>query len=109
MRKAALATIAGGLALLGGAGPVEAGSAVPWGMWYTEGGGEQLYVGNDGCGFGANGQWTVTGTCSWNASNAGGILTIRYYHVTDYANVYFNVIWRGQGVITVEGDVFYRQ
>lgn len=106
---AALRAGAVAAAALTGAGPADAGSAVPWGMWSTAHGEEMLYVGNGGCAFGANGQWTVSGSCRWNASSAGGILTIRYYHVIDYANVYFNVLWQGRGVITVEGDYFYRQ
>ncbi|HEY3800773.1 MAG TPA: hypothetical protein VGL58_20660 [Caulobacteraceae bacterium] len=95
---------------LASAGPALAQSSPPFGYWSTADGGERLLIqANATCSLADQyGRPTTSGSCSWNASYAGGILTIMSSQLYKPAPVYFNVIWVNQNCITVDGDVFYR-
>jgi len=107
MAASALAASALGLA----ATPALAQSAPPVGFWTTADGSEQLLITQSGqCSLADRyGRPTTSGSCSWNASYAGGILTIMSAQLYRPAPIYFNVIWVNQNTIRVEGDVFYRR
>ena len=91
--------------------PALAQSAAPVGFWSTADGGEQLLITQSGeCSLADRyGRPTTSGSCSWNSSYAGGILTIMSNQLYRAAPIYFNVVWVNQGVIRVQGDVFYRR
>ena len=97
--------------LLSGAGPAHAQAAPPIGFWVTQDGGERLLITAGGeCSLAdGNGRITTSGSCSWNSTSRGGILTIMSNQLYRPAPIYFNVVWVNQGVITVQGDVFYRR
>ena len=89
--------------------PALAAAPPPVGYWTTQDGGEELYVWASGCRFAANGGTQVAGDCGWNASSAGGILTITYPGYTAPGHVYFNIVYVDQNTISVFGDIFYRR
>jgi hypothetical protein len=91
--------------------PVQAAAPMPLGYWVTDGGGERLLIQqNLQCSFEfPRANFIVSGSCSWNASSNGGILTIINVNQYQPAPVYYNVIWVDEQTITVEGDVFHRQ
>jgi hypothetical protein len=93
------------------AAPALAQSAPPVGFWTTQDGSEQLLITQSGqCSLADRyGRPTTSGPCSWNASYAGGILTVMSQQLYRPAPIYFNVIWVNQNTIKVEGDVFYRR
>jgi hypothetical protein len=108
-----IAAAASGLVLTGMAGAASAQqpSPPPVGFWATADGSEQLLVTQSGaCSLAdRTGRPTTSGSCSWNASYAGGILTVISSQLYQPAPVYFNVIWVNQNTIKVQGDVFYRK
>jgi hypothetical protein len=83
-------------------------SPPPFGFWATNSG-ETLLVSASQCSLALNGKITTSGSCSWNATYAGGILTIMSNQLYRPAPVYFNVIWVNQQTITVNGDTFSRR
>ena len=91
--------------------PVHAAAPMPFGYWTTDDGGERLLIEQSfQCSFEfprANSM--VGGSCSWNASSNGGILTIINVNQYQPAPIYYNVIWVDEQTITVEGDVFHRR
>jgi hypothetical protein len=104
----AAAVLGAGL-LAASAGVAQAESPPPFGFWTTPDGGEQLLVTQGGqCSLADGyGQITTSGSCSWNATSGGGILTIMSDQQFQRAPVYFNVIWVNNTAITVNGDPFY--
>ena len=83
---------------------------VPLGFWTTADGGERLLV-QPGpfCSFVATAGTNVGGTCGWNPSSRGGILSIWYSTIGGPAQVQFNIVWINQTTISVWGDTFYRR
>lgn len=100
-----------GLALAAAATAAHAQSAPPFGFWTTADGSEQLLITQSAqCSLADRyGRPTTSGSCSWNPSYAGGILTIMSSQLYKPAPIYFNVIWVNQTTIKVNGDVFYRR
>jgi hypothetical protein len=100
-----------GLSLAAAATAAHAQSPPPFGFWTTADGSEQLLITQSAqCSLAdRNGRPTTSGSCSWNASYAGGILTIMSSQLYKPAPIYFNVIWVNQTTIRVNGDVFYRR
>jgi hypothetical protein len=83
-------------------------AAAPTGVWATVGNGETLVVQNGYCKLTGNGgQIGAIGSCSWNPSAQGGILTIMSTLTYKPAPVYFNVTWIDQKTINVSGDIFH--
>lgn len=110
--------VAAGLALVAATATPFANSFVahaesppPFGFWVTADGGEQLLITQDAqCSLADGyGNITTSGSCTWNATYAGGIMTIYSNQLYQPAPIYFNVLWVDPSTITVEGDVFYRQ
>jgi hypothetical protein len=97
--------------LIFAAAPALAQAAPPVGFWVTRDGSEQLLITQNGqCSLAdRNGRPTTSGSCSWNSSSRGGILTIMSQQLYRPAPIYFNVVWVDQNTISVEGDIFYRR
>ena len=89
--------------------PAFAEAPPPLGYWATQDGSEELLVSASGCRFHAVQGTDVVGTCSWNATSGGGILTITYPGYTGPQHVYFNIVYVNQTTISVFGDIFYRR
>ena len=79
----------------------------PVGVWDSDSG-EHLVIGQT-CGIAANGVTGAVGSCSWNPTGQGGILTIINVNAYQPAPVYFNVVWINASTISVSGDTFHRQ
>ena len=79
----------------------------PVGVWDSDSG-EHLVIGQT-CGIAANGVTGAVGSCSWDPTGAGGILTIINVNAYQAAPVYFNIVWIDASTISVEGDTFHRQ
>lgn len=88
--------------------PAVAQSPPPLGFWATNSG-ETLLVSASLCSLALNGKITTSGSCSWNPSYAGGILTIMSNQLYRPAPIYFNVIWVNPQTIKVNGDTFARR
>ncbi|MCW5746491.1 MAG: hypothetical protein KIT36_09860 [Alphaproteobacteria bacterium] len=94
--------------VLAAATPALAQAPPPIGHWRSRTSTAQLLVYQNGsCAF--LGTQPVQGTCSWNASSRGGILTLQYPMPLEPGKIYFNIIWVNQTTITVFGEYFYRQ
>ena len=95
-------------ALLAGIAPASAQAPAPLGHWRSGTSTAQLYVyPNGNCAF--LGTRPVQGTCSWNPTSRGGILTLMYPMPLEPGKIYFNVVWVNQATISVFGELFYRQ
>ena len=85
------------------------GAPAPVGNWRAENLPVTLWVNGDGsCGTNMAGT-VVTGTCFWQPTSVGGILTLRYatptVTQTFYNNLYYGVTWVNQSRIFVRcGD-----
>ena len=83
---------------------------VPLGYWTTADNSEQLLIqAGPFCSFVATAGTNVGGSCGWNPSARGGILSIWYSTIGGPAQVQFNIVWINQTTISVWGDVFYRR
>jgi hypothetical protein len=90
--------------------PALAQAPPPFGHWATSPASEELYVYQNGtCGFFFKGKLQVSGSCSWNPSSAGGILTISYPMPLRPGLVRYNIVWVNRTTIKVWGDVFHRK
>jgi hypothetical protein len=98
------------LLLTGITASAAAQSAPPIGRWTTVPAAEQLVVeSNRTCAFFFKGKISWQGTCSWNSSSRGGILTVVYTTVRGPAKMYFNIVWVDAKTLKMEGDVFHKQ
>jgi hypothetical protein len=90
-------------------GAVAQQAAIPTGVWATDGNSETLVVQNGYCKLTGNGgQVGAVGSCTWNPSAQGGILTVMSTLTYKPAPVYFNIVWIDQKTINVYGDIFHR-
>jgi hypothetical protein len=110
VRACALATILGIIVTIFAASPARAQAPPPFGHWATSPAVEELVVNtNATCGFFFKGKLQVSGSCSWNPSSRGGILTISYPMPLRPGLVRYNIVYVNRNKITVWGDVFYRK
>jgi hypothetical protein len=85
------------------------GAPAPVGSWKAESLPVTLWVGGDGsCGTNMAGT-VVTGTCSWQQTSVGGVLTLHYVTATPSGNfpnnLYYGITWVNQSRIFVRcGD-----
>jgi hypothetical protein len=92
------------------ASPAQAQSPPPIGHWATSPRGEDLYVyANGQCAFLVRGRVQVQGSCSWNSTSRGGILTITYPMPLEPGHVRYNIVWINRQTISVWGDIMHRQ
>jgi hypothetical protein len=83
----------------------------PIGRWAQSprDGTESLVVYQNGqCAFFVRGRVQVGGTCSWQSSSRGGILTITYPMPLEPGHVRYNIVWINRTTITVFGDVMHK-
>jgi hypothetical protein len=107
--RALLAGVACVVAIgFGGAAGAQSASA-PVGYWVTADGSEMLFVSETGCKFAASNGFTVLGTCAWNPTSRGGILTIMNVYNYKPAPIRYTIVWVNQNTITVWGDVFHKR
>ena len=75
-------------------------STAPVGVWQGLNSGDYLNIqANGSCS--ATGHVNVAGTCTWNASAAGGILTMTYPWTIAPGHIYWNIIWINRTTILV--------
>ena len=79
----------------------------PVGVWYSDAG-ETMVIGQT-CQIEANGTVGAIGSCSWDPSSNGGILTIMNVNAYQPAPVYFNIVWIDDSSFSISGDVFHRR
>ncbi|WP_202326543.1 hypothetical protein [Mesorhizobium sp. 113-3-9] len=79
----------------------------PVGIWDSDAG-ETMVVGQT-CKIEANGMVGAIGSCSWNPSSDGGILTIMNVNAYQPAPVYFSIVWIDESAFSISGDVFHRR
>jgi hypothetical protein len=91
----------------------QSGAPVPFGNWATKPATEQLSVTPSWCRFTANNGASIVllqeGTCSWDPTSAGGILTIINVHFYQPAPVRYSIVWVNAKTIKLDGDVMYKQ
>lgn len=98
------------LALLGESTQVQAqGAAAPTGTWQSTASPTRFVITPQGCTMYFQGRVRVAGTCSWNASSRGGILTITYPMPLEPGHVRYSVVWVDTNNITIFGEPFRRQ
>ena len=79
------------IALIASAGsPAAAQSAPPIGYWVGETSGDGIYVEQNGS-CSVSGSIKLAGTCRWQATSIGGILTMTYPWVIAPGNIYWNI------------------
>jgi hypothetical protein len=79
------------LALTALAGSPAAGqSAPPFGYWVGEASGDGIYLAQDGT-CAVSGSINMAGTCEWQASSIGGILTMTYPWVIAPGHLFWNI------------------
>jgi len=89
--------------------PAAAQSAAPIGVWRTADGSEGLVVqANRSCGFLFRGRPRYSGTCTWQSSYRGGILTLTYPMPLAPGHIRWSIVWINATTITVTGDVFHK-
>ncbi|CAN5218483.1 hypothetical protein BH10PSE7_BH10PSE7_04610 [soil metagenome] len=102
---AALLALAG---VLASASPAFSAAAPPFGHWRSRTSTAELYLYRNGaCAF--IGYNPVQGTCRWNPSSNGGILTLYYPMPLEPGKIYFNIVWINRTTITIFGERFYAQ
>lgn len=108
-RAIAAATLTAGM-ITASSAVAHAASPPPYGFWISDDGGSQLLVGQGQCSLGDSfGNITTAGSCSWNGTSGGGILTIMTVATRIPSPVYFNVVWVDPSTITVWGQYFLLQ
>jgi len=79
----------------------------PVGYWNNQGKTNSLVVEQNGtCGFLVNGKAKWSGTCTWQASARGGILTLTYPMPVAPGHIRWSVVYVNQTSITVDGEAF---
>jgi hypothetical protein len=56
--------------------------------------------------YGPTGYAPTVGTCSWNPTSVGGILTITYYNAGFQNHAYYSVTWTGRDTFTLSDPYF---
>ena len=93
------------------ASPAQAQSAPPpVGVWNSPSTPTSFVINADGsCGYSYQGQVVRTGSCSWNPSSRGGILTLTYAMPLEPGRASWPIQWINQRTITIAGETFRRQ
>jgi hypothetical protein len=63
---------------------------------------------NGQCAFFFRGKITVSGTCTWQGTSRGGILTITYPMPLTPGHVRYSIVWINNTTITVFGDRMHK-
>jgi hypothetical protein len=114
MRRWFFSELAIQLAIITAASVFASGDALaqagpPFGTWGSTAGPATLYVSPQICYFESRVRnYRIQGTCSWNPSYNGGILTI-YNASQSNAPIYENIVYVDDTTISVWGEIFRRQ
>ncbi len=76
------------------------GSAAPIGLWQGQNSGDYLWVQSNGT-CSAQGTVNVSGTCTWNATATGGVLTMTYPWTIAPGHILWSIRWVNRNVIFV--------
>lgn len=108
MRRIAAAGLAIGLMAPGHAAVAQE-SPPPLGLWRGTASGDALWIRGDGeCS--ASGSINISGSCTWDATATGGILTMTYPWVTAPGHIYWSIRWLKWNVILVNNvEKFVKQ
>jgi len=96
--------------LLAPSSVVEAqGSPAPIGLWQGQNSGDYMMIqANGACS--ASGTVNVSGSCSWNATSTGGVLTMTYPMPVAPGHIYWSIRWISRDVILVNNvEQFFRR
>ena len=76
------------------------GSPPPIGLWQGQSSGDYIWVqANGACS--AQGTVNVSGTCSWNPTSTGGVLTMTYQWTIGPGHIGWSIRWISRDVILV--------
>ena len=76
------------------------GSPAPIGLWQGQNSGDYIMVQASGA-CSASGTVNVSGTCAWNATSTGGVLTMTYQWTIGPAHLHWSIRWISRDVILV--------
>jgi len=76
------------------------GSPAPIGLWQGQNSGDYIMVqANGACS--ASGSVNVAGTCTWNATSTGGVLTMTYQWTIGPARIHWSIRWISQDLLLI--------
>lgn len=78
----------------------DAQSAPPIGLWEGLTSHDFLWLQPDGS-CSASGTVNVSGSCTWNATATGGVLTMTYKWTIDYGHIGWSIRWLDRNLILV--------
>ncbi len=97
--------------LLGAVFPAiaSAQSAAPLGLWQGVNSGDYILVQTNGdCA--VQGMVNVSGTCSWDSTSTGGVLTMTYQWTIGPANIYWSIRWIDDNTLLInDAEHFVRR
>jgi len=76
------------------------GSPTPIGLWQGMNSGDFIMVQPTGA-CSASGSINVSGTCVWNATATGGVLTMTYQWTIGPARIHWSIRWLGRDLMLV--------
>lgn len=76
------------------------GSPAPIGLWQGLNSGDYIMVQPNGA-CSASGSVNVAGTCSWNATSTGGVLTMTYQWTIGPARIHWSIRWLGRDMLLI--------
>ncbi len=110
LKAAVLTILFGAISFLIQSTAVLAQAPPPWGTWKSTAGEAYLIVTppNTCALISVPRNYQIRGSCDWNASYGGGILTI-YNVYQQNAPFPQNIVYVGNGRISIFGEIFFRQ
>lgn len=76
------------------------GSPAPIGLWQGMNSGDFIMVQPNGA-CSASGTVNVAGTCTWNATSTGGVLTMTYQWTIGPARIHWSIRWLGRDLLLI--------
>ncbi len=99
--RATIGILLGALALMAPSLAAQAqGSPAPIGLWQGLNSGDYIQVQQNGA-CSASGSINVAGTCSWNATATGGVLTMTYQWTIGPARIHWSIRWLNRDMLLI--------
>lgn len=76
------------------------GSPAPIGLWQGMNSGDYIMV-QPGGACSASGTVNVAGTCTWNATSTGGVLTMTYQWTIGPGRIHWSIRWLGRDLLLI--------
>lgn len=76
------------------------GSPAPIGLWQGLNSGDYIMVQPNGA-CSASGSINVAGTCTWNATSTGGVLTMTYQWTIGPGRIHWSIRWIGRNMLLI--------